>query len=153
MNIETSHLESTVTIYGHSDDIVKVNGTILGCNEYTAVGDEPYLFVEFSTGDVIKITYNDAGIWHTELYKKGLSSVDVLAQSGDNYTDKAIVTGKFVWVDVWESYPPSTEEYREKLGKLLCDSEFFDTDNYLTGADYVSLYNKVFRRAGWNGKQ
>jgi hypothetical protein len=141
----------TVTISGHSDDLVEVKGDILGCNEYTTVGDEPYLLLEFSSGDVIKVTYGDAGIWYTEHYKKGTATVEIVPHSGDEYTDKAIVSGELVWIDVWYSYPPNIEEYREKLGKLLCNSEFFDTDNYLTGAEYVSLYNKVFRRAGWNG--
>lgn len=129
-------MKRTVKIYGASDDLVEVEGDVPGCNEYAAF-DAPR-YVEFSTGDVFKVWYDDEGCWrvvHERAAGVGGATCSIVLATGaeDIYTDTATVTGEFEWVEVWESYPPEVAEMRVKLGRAIADGDDdIDHDRILT---------------------
>ncbi len=126
---------ATIKIYGASDDLVEVEGQVPGCNEYGAYDSPRY--VELSSGDVFKVEYTDAGVWAVNIHKEGVLSrppkgtkgVSITKESHgtgsdpEPYTDTVTVSGPFQWVEVWENYPPTVGEMKEKMGKLLTGSD------------------------------
>lgn len=102
--------QTTVTIYGASDDLVEVRGKVPGCDEH-ALYDSPG-YVEMSTGDVFKVEYTDAGCWEVNQFTGPANSpikVDKVPHPpGDDpepYTDKVTITGPIVWVQFWDDWP------------------------------------------------
>lgn len=84
----------TITITGSSDDLIKVEGDI---NEEFGYYSENSIFMGISDGTLLKIRYDEDGIWRIERLIQGSSSVyahmpgsisenknDVVAISGEN---------------------------------------------------------------------
>jgi hypothetical protein len=83
-----------ITVYGASDDMIEVEGDITEEFDYT--GDTPNSgdLLAFSDGTVLRIRFDDAGVWR--IVKVAGGPVDIAqAPEGDdsNYTDRATIKG------------------------------------------------------------
>lgn len=137
---------SQVKIYGHSDDLVLVRGNVPGCDEFNII-DRP-LFIELGCGDVFRVEYTDCGVWKIDHHKMGLAtSVEKTPYSeGDDpepYTDTVVITGNIAWVEAWESYPPTTEEMDEKMGRLLVRDDTLDRAGILSAEEVRAIWKIV----------
>lgn len=124
----------TVTISGYSDDIIDVEGTVSGCDEYnTDVYGLPG-YVELSTGDVFSVQFSDAtGKWRVEHHvSTGVLRVDIerveLPATDDeddvddgDFTDVATVKGPITRVNFWNSWPPTMSEVRDAVEQKIED--------------------------------
>jgi hypothetical protein len=143
---------ATIKIYGASDDLIEVEGDVPGCNEFNSF-DAP-LFIELGTADVFKVEYTAQGVWVITHQEKGalrqLGSV-LHEPHGDGedpepHTDIVTISGPIGWVEAWESYPPTVNEKRGKLGRLLADDEDgFDRDRLLSDEDIGDMWKCVAR--------
>lgn len=130
---------SQVTIYGASDDLIEVEGTIT--DEFGASRDDEG-YVVFSTGDVFRVSYNERGVWDVEhSVTSGELEVEITkAPPGEDpepYTDHAEVSGDFTWVDCWPTYPPEDEHVQERLK---------DNIEGLSGDALMAAYNAALGR-------
>lgn len=129
----------TITIWGNSDDLVEIEGTVPGCDEYGHYGEGP-AYVELSTGTVFSIEYT-SGAWSVNLREvpiegESVQAMIIAAATEDDYTDRAVITGPIEWVRFWIAWPPSPKEKAEvasawqaKLGDELPDqvgAELYD---------------------------
>lgn len=84
----------TLTIYGASDDLIEVEGTVR--EEFN--GDEGMIATDH--GWLVKITYD--GTWVIRILAKGQGEYDLVPAEGedsDNYSDRLTITGPFIdWV-------------------------------------------------------
>ncbi len=62
---------ATLEIYGASDDLVEVDGDIV--EEFNPSGDDPS-YLGFSDGTILKIAYDNDGIWRIVPVAKGSAS-------------------------------------------------------------------------------
>lgn len=88
-----------IEISGYSDDLIEIDGDI--SEEFNAYGDDEGPLLAFSDGTVLRITYGDAGIWRIVPVKTGSGELFITQapeDDGDNYSDKAVLTGDVKWV-------------------------------------------------------
>lgn len=86
----------TVTVYGHSDDLIEVTGDLRA--EFAPDGDPT--FVAFGCGVVLRVLYTDEGVWEIRPMA-GADQVTVVPNEGedsDNYSDRVTVLGDATWV-------------------------------------------------------
>lgn len=87
---------TTVTVYGASDDLIEVEGTI---DEEFSVGADGNLLA-FSDGTVLRIQHTD--VWRITpvvVPDQGLLSIVQCPENDeDNYSDRATLTGNILWV-------------------------------------------------------
>jgi hypothetical protein len=93
----------TTSIYGASDDLIEIDGAI---SEEFNPGDEPS-YLGFSNGVVLKVTYDDEGIWRIQPRANAhLVTIDfALGADADRrddgssgYSDRATIGGDISWV-------------------------------------------------------
>jgi len=95
---------ATVTLYGASDDLIEIEGDIEEEFYYT----DGNHYVAFSNGTVVKIIFDDDGIWRITPYLGDTDSVHIVQTDGRDdgtfggYTDIATITGDITWVVVGE---------------------------------------------------
>ena len=53
-----------ITVYGASDDLIEVNGAI--SEEFNPAHDDEPSYLGFSNGVVLKVTYDDEGLWRIQ---------------------------------------------------------------------------------------
>lgn len=86
-----------ITITGHSDDLVEVDGDIR--EEFTARDDG---HVTLSDGTVLAYAYTYTGVWRFEVERAGSATVEIQRCSGNEdakvYTDKVTVSSPIEWV-------------------------------------------------------
>ncbi len=134
----------TIKIYGASDDLVEVEGQVPGCNEYGSYSHP--LYIELSTGDVFKVEYTDAGVWEVrpeELTGKLTQRFEPHGDGGDPepYTDTVTVSGPIEWVEAWENYPPTVDDMKTKMGKLLsAGDDTIDYDDILSDDEVRAVW-------------
>ncbi len=112
---------TTVVVYGASDDLIEVEGTARGCDEYGG-GDKPRRVVMLPSGDVFRVEYgaDGRGVWSIEHeVRSGQLSVAIeRAPEGDDpepYTDKLTASGVIERVEVCESWPMQLSELRDRV--------------------------------------
>ncbi len=137
---------ATIKIYGSSDDLVEVEGSVPGCNEFGTY-NRP-LYVELSTGDVFKVEYTGVGVWevthHVNAGVGGVTWSKINHGAGDDpepYTDTVTASGAIEWVEAWESYPPTPEEMKTKMAYMLgeCD-ESIDSEGILNNDEVRAVW-------------
>lgn len=140
--------KETVKIYGHSDDLVEIEGTVPGCDEYGSY-DKP-LYVELSTGDVFKAEYTPAGIWRVTHENTGSATVStVLApvpegdEEPDPYTDTVTATGDIQWVDTWRAWPATDEEVADKVADVFGVTPRDVTGVKLDRVDWLMMWGVI----------
>lgn len=141
---------ATIKLYGASDDLIEIEGDVPGCDEHNFYTDGEPVFVVLSTGDVFAVTYGERGVWevvHTVKTKKVKAKI-VKAPKGDDpepHTDTATISGPVEWVELWEHWPPTDEDVREKVAARL------DKVDRSDGMDlYGRLYEALFERPAPN---
>lgn len=116
---------STVTIYGTSDDLVEIEGSVPGCDEYNV---HRGTIVFEPTGDRFSICYSERGTWDLKLEAcTGRLSIEfVRAPGGVNpcpYTDTVTVSGDVASVQFWnlpaDLWPPEPIHYRNRVEQAL----------------------------------
>lgn len=83
---------STVTVYGSSDDLIEVEGSCAGCDEYN--GEDERFVLTGENGDAVRlrVAYVVPGVWAI-----AVSPVDEdeamlpVAVTGERYTAKAVI--------------------------------------------------------------
>jgi len=89
-------------IYGCSDDLIEIEGAIT--DEFSPSQEmlESGVFLAFSEGTVLKVTYDDDGIWRINLVSRGEASItkdENPAYDDDRYSDIVVLDGPdFAWV-------------------------------------------------------
>jgi hypothetical protein len=83
-------------IYGSSDDLIEVEGDIT--EEFNPTGDDNN-YLGFSDGTILKITYDDDGMWRIVPVVKGTAKLKIVqATDADaDYTDHAHLVGDVTW--------------------------------------------------------
>jgi hypothetical protein len=87
-------LTTTITIYGASDDLIEVEGSIeeeFGCRGGENEGD----LLAFSDGTILRVAYTAAGIWRiTPVFRGNADLMIEQAPEGDdsNYSDRATLS-------------------------------------------------------------
>lgn len=87
----------TLRVYGASDDLVEIEGSIRAEFDYT--GDNGLL--AFSDGTVLRIQYTNPGVWRITPVVRGTASVSIdlcSEELSNGYTDVAIIKGHVDWV-------------------------------------------------------
>lgn len=93
-------MKNVIKISGASDDLVEIDGDI--SEEFTYNDDEPH-YLGFSDGTVLKIFYDETGLWKIVQINKGESDFDfefiATNSDSDDYSDIAILkNAKIDWV-------------------------------------------------------
>lgn len=120
MDTETATMEQqpetgdkfSVTISGHSDDLIEIGGDFeeeFNTVAQSTAGDQA--LVAFSDGTLLKVAFSDEGIWRITPIKRGLAKLDIVqctADDGDDVdeaTDRATLTGVPIeWVALANAY-------------------------------------------------
>ena len=120
-----------IKIWGASDDLIEVDGAADGCDEYYG-GEEPRRVVCFPSMDVFRIQYGDPknearAVWTVE-HEVDTGALRVRidrAPAGDDpdpYTDTAHVSGPISRVEVWDTWPPTPQQIRTCVERMIEDS-------------------------------
>lgn len=81
---------TTITVTGHSDDLIEVEGAIR--EEFDAYDEIDGSLLAFSNGIVLRVRYDEQGVWRITVVAGQQSAVTVVqAPEGDeeNYSDVA----------------------------------------------------------------
>lgn len=89
-----------LTIFGCSDDLIEIQGTI---NEEFSLPPSEEAFIAISNGTVVRIKYNDHGVWRISLVSKpgdvAISITPVPEDDSVNYSDVCVISGgNIAWV-------------------------------------------------------
>jgi hypothetical protein len=86
-----------VTIYGASDDLIEVEGSIR--EEFNPSCDEPS-YLGFSDGTVLEVQYGASGFWRINRLFKGSADCqkEDATDEDTDYSDKVTLTGDVDWV-------------------------------------------------------
>lgn len=89
--------DNSIRIYGASDDIVGVEGTI--SDEFYADNEDP-TYLAFSDGTVLSVEYSSRGIWRINRIAAGSATYTKVESKGTDldYTDVVTLTGNLQWV-------------------------------------------------------
>lgn len=95
-----------LTVYGYSDDLVEIDGDIR--DEFTyPYDDKEGCVLAFSNGLILRIKYNDNGIWRiTPVFpiKNESFSISQAPENDDsNYSDIATINDDIDWVVMGQS--------------------------------------------------
>ncbi len=89
----------SVTISGHSDDLIEVEGDIR--EEFGIDYDSHGELFAFSDGTIIQVQYSKVGVWRITPMVKGsgeLTIVQAPVDDDSNYTDRATLDADIRWV-------------------------------------------------------
>lgn len=93
-------MTENVTVYGSSDDLIEVEGGIR--EEFTyAEEDRDGDLLAFSDGTILRIQYEQTGIWRISPVVNGSSELSIKQAPEDddsNYSDRATLSGPVAWV-------------------------------------------------------
>ena len=99
-----------IPVPGHAGTIAVTSDDVFGCNKYYLDPKTGILFLEFSSGSVLKLVAHGEAFkvyqWRPPEY-----APIVLSESDEAYS----VTGEFDWVRAWRSWLPTDEEVVAKL--------------------------------------
>jgi hypothetical protein len=87
-----------IVIYGASDDLIEVDSTTFRAEEFNVYlnNASDSLILAVSDGTVLRVRYDEDGIWRFVPVVVGSASVDIKvcpADDGDEYTDRVTLTG------------------------------------------------------------
>lgn len=104
-----------ITICGYSDDIIRVRGKELDAND---------MWIEFSTGDKVYVTYTEDGTWLVDHVNRVSESTHTPCrrppneEEDENYSDVLVLkvsptTKCWAWTDDKQGRVPSDDELEE----------------------------------------
>ena len=87
----------SVTIYGSSDDLIEVEGDITEEFSYPLSAEEGNgALLVFSEGTVLRVRYDDNGVWRINVVTTGtnfVGHVQAPEDDEDNYSDRVTLSG------------------------------------------------------------
>ena len=92
----------SLTVYGYSDDLIEVDGDI--STEFTCPSDNgiDQGYLAFSDGTMLRISYDDPGVWRIGVITRGSGTDIVLTPTTEHdpnvYSDVCVLHGDFAWV-------------------------------------------------------
>lgn len=104
---------SEVKVYGASDDLIEIDGDI--SEEFSWCKDEEPAYLGFSDGTVLRIIYDDTGLWKIMIINKGTATVEKSFEAtdsdSDNYSDIVVLKDeKIDWVMFARKFVKSKEK-------------------------------------------
>jgi hypothetical protein len=87
---------STVRVYGHSDDLIEIEGDL--SEEFGAYDSDP-IYLGFSDGTVLAVDYTDE--WRISIRVRGSADLQITTAADRHegcYSDEAVLTGDIKWV-------------------------------------------------------
>lgn len=96
----------SVHIYGASDDLVEIDGDIVEEFAWYPDDSDEKRLLAFSDGTVLRIWYDDEGMWRIQQIAKGTAKYEHKAATDpdDDYSDHVNLTGKIDWVVFGEEW-------------------------------------------------
>ena len=90
----------SIKVYGHSDDLIEVEGDIDEEFCPNLYDPENYSFITVSDGSVWKIRYEDDGIWRIFSVVPGSSPffIEQGAESDGDYSDARVLSDRVDWI-------------------------------------------------------
>lgn len=86
----------SVTISGHSDDIISVDGDVN--EEFYHYGDDP-IHLAFSNGHIARVVYDQDGVWRITAVQGQFERFESAPVDDDViYSDVATIAGDIEWV-------------------------------------------------------
>ena len=88
-------MKDEVLIYGSSDDLVEVEGSVREEFNYPFDEEKPQ-FLAFSDGTVLSVLYDNDGIWKIRQVAIGVaeySKKEAVSSESDDYSDKVTLKG------------------------------------------------------------
>lgn len=96
--------DTRTVVYGASDDLIEIEGHLR--EEFGAYDSDPQ-YLAFANGVVLKVTYDNEGIWRIQP-RAGADRVEIVFARGDDephdedgvagYSDKAVILNAGSWV-------------------------------------------------------
>jgi hypothetical protein len=89
----------SITVYGHSDDLIEVEGDIH--EEFDIDHDGHGKLFGFSDGTIIQVEWTKVGIWRITPMIKGSGELTIIQAPVDddsNYSDRATLDADVRWV-------------------------------------------------------
>lgn len=90
-----------IQISGHSDDLIEIEGDISDELSATHDSDDQGDLLTFSDGTVLRVIYNDNGIWRITLVAQGstvMTKDENPEDDDDRYSDIVTLEGDIKWV-------------------------------------------------------
>lgn len=90
-----------ITITGHSDDLIEIDGDIREEFNYLRNDEDEGATLGFSDGTVLRITFSPTGVWRISPIAQGAAHLTIeqaVEDDEDNYTDRATLVGDVAWV-------------------------------------------------------
>jgi hypothetical protein len=94
----------TVKVYGQSDDLIEVEGSIR--EEFEGYDAN---FLHFGDGTILEVWFNNDGIWRIERTKEGSATCEIVKCALDDEelsSDVAMLTGDLDRVELWGGMDP-----------------------------------------------
>lgn len=116
--IITGPQPATIKIFGQSDDLVELRGSIE--EEFGLYGKASFL--HFSDGTIIKAEYapDKKAIWRLSRIKTGSATyeqIECVSEDADLYSDVVTLTGEIKCVAHWDKAKPNKEDFVEILSE------------------------------------
>lgn len=91
-----------IVIYGASDDLIEIESTSFGAEEFNVLLDYPEdsLILAVSDGTLLRVRYDEDGVWRFDFVVIGSASVTKeYGQDDDRHSDRITLTGdELRWV-------------------------------------------------------
>ena len=90
-----------ITISGHSDDLIEIDGDIR--EEFSVwLNDDEVVYLCVSDGTMLEIMYNDDGMWRMSQLVAGTAEYtkDEGTDPDTDYSDKVTLNGDIKWVSL-----------------------------------------------------
>lgn len=92
---------SQLKIYGASDDLIEIEGSITEEFYCPDVGDDRGAYIAISDGTLLSVSYTGDGLWKISTFSVGEKTtlaIESATDIDDNYSDRVILDGDFRWV-------------------------------------------------------
>lgn len=87
----------SATVYGYSDDLIEIEGDIV--EEFNVTEHDEYSYLAFSNGVVLRIRYEDDGVWRIHPMRSASKvTIEYAHHLADVYSDHAVIEEPISWV-------------------------------------------------------
>jgi len=105
---------SEIKVYGHSDDLIEIEGDISEEFSWCKDDDEP-AYIGFSDGTVLRIIYDETGLWKIVVINEGDATIvkefEATDSDSDSYSDIVVVKNAILdWVMLASTFVKSKKK-------------------------------------------
>ena len=90
-------MKRKIKIYGHSDDLIEIEGDIEEEFSHYYEGDDPY-YLSISDGTLLSVIYDQDGIWRFTPIYRGHAYQSHAHSDEDDYSDSVYLEGDISWI-------------------------------------------------------